>query len=79
MAELRHPAILNLRTRAEMMIKHNPFTKSRKIPSVRIVNGKVNNTNTGRIIKLTKARTRAVIIAVKKSSTMKSFVILPTK
>ena len=79
MAELRHPAILNLGTRAETMIKHNPFTKSRKIPNVRIVNGKVNNTNTGRIITLTKARTTAVMIAVIKSSITKSLVILPTR
>jgi len=77
-AAVKQPFNWNLVTNLATMSKQNPFTKKENKPNVRNVMGNERNTSIGFTVTFTKANTKAVIIAVKKSSILKSPVRRPT-
>jgi hypothetical protein len=77
-AEVKQPLSLNLGTSLETISRQNPLIKNVNKPKVINVIGNEMNSRTGLIVMLTKANTRAAIIAAKKLSISKSPVRRPT-
>jgi len=75
---VKQPCNLNLGTNLETISRQNPFTKKVNKPKVINVIGKEINSRTGFMVTLTRASTNAAMIAIKKSSIVKSFVRRPT-
>ncbi len=77
-AAVKQPSILNFGIKADTIMSINPLMNSKNNPKVRIVIGKVRNIKIGRITTLTTAKSKALTIEVKKSSTLYNFVTRPT-
>jgi len=75
---VKQPFNLNLGTNLATISRHNPLTKKENKPNERNVMGNEMNISIGFIVTFTKARTKAVTIAVGKSSIPKRPVRRPT-
>ena len=77
-AEVKQPRNLNLGTNFETISRQKPFTSNVKSPNVINVIGKDINSRIGFMVIFTRASTNAAMIAVIKSSIVKSLVRRPT-